>query len=171
MRLAFAIPLLIGSLFLSIINSVGTRRSPQLIAVSTNNFINSQLPQNVVFCDLVKQAETYKNKLVRVRASFISNFESNVLYDVDCYDKDTQVELILDCPSEGSCKEMQEILGKSLKGDPFSGMRADLVMVGRLRSVKVPSEGARERGISLTFGVTLIETTIPMPPQNPIPIN
>lgn len=71
----------------------------------------------------------------------------------------------------GSCKEMQEILGKSLKGDPFSGMRGDLVMVGRLRSVKVPSEGARERGISLTFGLTQIETTIPMPPQNPIPID
>jgi hypothetical protein len=170
MRLAFAIPLLIGPLFLPIINSVGTRRSPQLIAVSTNNFINSQLPQNVVFCELVKQAETYENKLVRMRASFISNFESNVLYDVDCYDKDTQVESILDCPTESLCKEIQETLGKSLKGDPFSGMRADLVMVGRLRIVKVPSEGARKRGISLTFGVTQIETTIPMPPQNPIPI-
>src|SRR5690242_2933921 len=108
MRLAFAIPLIVGPLFLSILNSVGTRSSPQLIAVSTNNFVNSQLPQNVAFCDLVKQAETYENKLVRVRASFISNFESNVLYDVDCYDKDTQVELILDCPSDSSCKEMQE---------------------------------------------------------------
>ena len=142
MRLAFAIPLLIGSLFLSIINSVGTRRSPQLLAVATNNFINSQLPQNVVFCDLVKQAETYKNKLVRVRASFILNFESNVLYDVDCYDKDSPVELILDCPSESSCKELQENLDKSLNGDPFSGMRADLVIVGRLRGVKVPMESA-----------------------------
>ena len=171
MRVTIAVALVIASGFLFIINGVVTRTRSQLKIVSKALLANSQQPQNVVFCDLIKHAATYENKLVRVRASFISNFESSMLYDAGCNEGDIQVELILDCPSDSSCKEMQEILDKGLKGDPFSGMRGDLVMIGRLRRSKVPAGHPRERGASLIFGVSHIEKTIQTTPEKTIPID
>ena len=165
---AFAGSLVVASAFFFI--SFGIASHLQLTAVQRNIGI-SQQPQNVLFCDLIKHADKYENKLVRLRASFASNFESAVLYDSDCNDRGNQVEFILDCPSTGSCKEMQETLDRSLKGDPFSGMRVDLVMIGRLTRIRVSTEVEGDGEPTLGFRVSQIQETIQRPPEKSIPIN
>jgi hypothetical protein len=162
--------LIVSSVFFCIINLVVTATHMQVMA-EPNSLGISQQPQNVPFCDLIKQAETYENKLVRVRASFVSNFESAVLYDSGCNDKGNQVEFILDCSGDGSCKEMQEILSKDLKGDPFSGMRADLVMLGRLTRNRNSTLGEEDGGPALSFRVSQIQETIQPAPKKSIPLN
>lgn len=103
----FASSLILASTFFFTSNFVVTPAQLQFRALPKNTLSNSQQPQNVLFCDLIKDAERYENKLVRVRPSFVVNFESIVLYDSRCNERGNQVELTLDCSSDENCKEMR----------------------------------------------------------------
>jgi hypothetical protein len=138
-------------------------------AQSTSNSTSSEKIPTVSFCDLVAHPELYHDKVVRVRAIYFANFESNMLYDPGCNRKENRVWFILDCDTDESCKAMRAKLDKSLEGDPFSGVRAELVMIGRL---KLPTPSHRygvQSGFRLGFAVTQIEEAIQIPSNASMP--
>src|SRR5215471_1494616 len=98
------LPLLFALLISNVIDTNNDRSVP----ISVESFLNVQPPQTVAFCELVKHPESYENRLVRVRASYVSNFESSMLYDLRCDSRENHVDLIPDCSSEESCKLMRE---------------------------------------------------------------
>src|SRR5947207_14705388 len=64
----------------------------------------------VSFCDLLAHSELYKDRVVRVRAVYVANFESSVLYDARCTSKENRVWFTLECNTDGSCKTLRERL-------------------------------------------------------------
>jgi hypothetical protein len=139
------------------------------IGQSTQSSESSEKIPTVPFCDLVARPELYDNKVVRVRASYFANFESDMFYDLKCNNKENYVWPILDCDTDESCKAMRDILNKNLEGDPFSGMRVELVMVGRLKRAKSGHRYGVQDGFRLGFAVTRIEQAIPIPSKTPMP--
>lgn len=117
----------------------------------------------VSFCDLVSHPELYADKVVRVQVTYLSTFESNVLYDPKCVDRENYVWPMFDCGADQSCKAMRKRLDKSLKGDPFSGMRSELLIVGRLKGPKPSFRYGVQSGCRLGFSIERIERARPLP--------
>jgi hypothetical protein len=138
---------------------------------SVDSSTSSKKMPTVYFCDLVAHPELYENKIVRVRASYFANFESNLLYDLECNSKENHVWFMLDCDTDESCKAMRDILNKNLEGDPFSGMRVELVIVGQLKRPKSDHRQGMQNGFRLEFAVTRIEQAIPIPLNTPMPVD
>src|SRR6266404_1286583 len=158
----FLLPLLITGGFVS-----SKREGAMTIGQSSSSNSSEKIP-TVSFCDLVTHPELYVNKLVRVRASYFANFESNMLYDLGCKNKENHVWFMLDCGTDESCKAVRETLDKNLKGDPFSGMRVELIVVGRLKCPKAGHRYGVQNGFRLGFAVTRIEQAIPIPENTPM---
>ncbi len=159
-------------LFLSVLlitsGFVSSKREGMMsIGQSTHSSTNSEKIPTVSFCDLVAQPKLYANKVVRVRASYFANFESNMLYDLVCNSKENHIWFMLDCGSDESCKAMRDTLNKNLEGDPFSGMRVELVIVGRLKRPKSGHRYGVQDGFRLAFAVMRIEQAISIPSDTP----
>lgn len=63
----------------------------------------------VSFCDLTLHPKRYLNRVVRVRASYITWWESSYLYSESCRDDEHKIHDALDCDGEGiACRQMYE---------------------------------------------------------------
>jgi hypothetical protein len=151
-------------MFLCAIHSVFENRCWALYGPrSASHFSRSEGIRTVSFCDLVGQPALYENKTVRIRAMIVSTFDNQYLYDPRCPDQENYVWPILDCRANSSCKVLQKRLNESLKGDPFSGMRTELVFVGRLKELKADHRYGVQGGYRLAFTIERIEAAKPLP--------
>jgi len=131
----------------------------------------SDIP-TVSFCELINSQDKYKNKIVRVRATYITSFEWTALYDLKCADKnkkpeDKYIRPTLDCEVEKTCKALQMKLINGLHHS--SGNRVELLMTGQL-TVKTQSGGATFIGdYPLIFIIKSIEETLSISPGTPSP--
>jgi hypothetical protein len=139
------------------------------IGRSTQSSNSSEKIPTVRFCDLVARPELYDNKVVRVRASYLANFESAMFYDLKCNDRENYVEPTLACDTDESCKAIRDTISKNLEGDPFGGARVELVMLGLLKRAKSGHRFGGQDGFRLGFAITRIEKTIPIPSNTPMP--
>jgi hypothetical protein len=134
----------------------------------------STLPEQeiptVKHCDLVNYPERYDQKIVRTQTSYFGTFDSAFLYDLTCNDKEHYTLPALDCQTDESCKPMQDIFNKNLEGDPFSGERVELIIVGRFKG---PDKSGRryggQREFRFRFEIQRIEKAIPIPEKTPWP--
>ena len=108
-----------------------------LASVSLFSQVQKQPIPTVNFCDLTVHPARYAGKLVRVKASFVSWWESSYLYNVACENKDKKIHDALDCSGDEQC----ERLGKEVYGYINHRQRADshnyayrayVTIVGRL---------------------------------------
>lgn len=144
-------------------HSIKTYAQSKSIASSSSSEIST-----VKFCDVIRNPEFYDGKTIRIQVTWFSNFEWVWLYAPGLDTCDSQKNFIrpdLDCLNDVACKEMQEILNKNLEGDPFDGMRAELVLVGRFRYRKEPlSNGEGQNGTwYYKLGITRIEAANKIP--------
>jgi len=124
----------------------------------------------VDFCDIVAHPEDYNNKVVRIQAKYLTTFESDMLYELRCIGKDHYIQPYLDCDSQESCRLLKENLNKDLSGDPFTGSRAELIMIGRIRIIEKSGRSARElKKTKLGFYITKIVHTMQIPSSEPLP--
>lgn len=129
---------------------------------ATNKPTLSDDIRTVLFCELVRHPELYADKLIRVSATYVSTFELRLLYDPKCEDKENNVWPFFACESEQACKTMRETLDKNVSGDPFSGNRAQLIIIGRLRGPKAKHRYGVQDGCRLAFSIERIERANPL---------
>jgi hypothetical protein len=114
----------------------------------------------VSFCEMVTHPETYHGKMVRTRAIYVLTWEWKMLYDRQCDRPKNYVWPQFECETDQSCKDMAGLLDKSLVGNPFSGRRAQLTIVGQLRGSQ---KSGRRYGVlggqRLAFDIHAIEQT------------
>lgn len=124
----------------------------------------------VNFCDLVSHPEDYNNKTVRVRAKYLTTFEWDMLYDLKCTGKENYIQPYLDCSSDESCRPLKETLGRNLSGDPFTGSRAELVVIGRVKIIEKAGRSPGELKKTRTgLYITQIVYTARIPSDEPLP--
>ena len=162
--LAFGGWLLINGAVLGSQKSTGNVRG-----VDTSATIKQEV-SSVCFCELVKHPELYDGKVVRVEAIYYSNFESSLLYDPLCSGDDNFVAPNLKCDTDKSCKELTEKVDKENVGDPFSGMRTRLVMIGTFKNGRTsnPHYG-KQNSIRFEFLISSIEKAKSVPPDTTWP--
>jgi hypothetical protein len=146
----------------------GSLRSSGIPSEASLN-ASDQFP-TIPFCELVTASESYKDKVVKTKASYIITFESSILYSLNCNDEENYVRPILDCGSDEACAEMQAKISKELKGDPFSGRRAELTIIGKLRLLPEPGHQYSQQGKPrLGFAISQIEEVVAIPATAPMP--
>lgn len=112
----------------------------------------------VEFCKLVSSPRYYEGKLVRLRASYLVNFESDILYDLRCGVTKNFVAPVLDCKDDEDCEVLKAALNRDLKGDPFGGSRVELIVVGRLIGAdEYVRRYGHSVGTNLGFSISRIE--------------
>ncbi len=120
----------------------------------------------VSFCELVSHPDAYERKTVRVRATFISNFESNLLFDPKCSGKKNMVWFMLDCETDATCDVLRQTLTSNLQGDPFSGEQGDFLFIGQLKFPKPGQRFGVQGGFRLGFSVSQIEQVDSVKPDS-----
>jgi hypothetical protein len=148
---------------------VVNQQSGKTFAQSQTSTTPSEVP-TVSFCKVIHNPELYDGKVVRIQAIWFQNFEWSWLYAYGldtCDSRKNFIRPFLDCAGD-ACKEMQGILNKNLKGDPFDGMHVGLVLVGRFHYRREPlMNGEGQNGAwYFKLGVTSIEEVKKIPEES-----
>ncbi len=136
--------------------------SHQVLMPSTSTIqrLNVQEPIDVEFCQLVTHPESFRDRLVRVRAVFESTFEWQRLYDDACRSSKNYVWPVFECDTIESCEKFRQLLKKDMIGDPFSGKRVAVLLLARFRESKNPKRGfGVQGGLRLQLEILKIEAT------------
>jgi hypothetical protein len=161
----FTLLLIIGLFCSSLISaqSVQTR--------SRSSRIESANIATVDFCDLTVHPELYVGKLVRVKASLVSWWESSYLYNVNCEDSERKIQNALDCSGERKCrrlgKQVYGLIERHQRPDKNNyAFRSYVTLIGRLVG---PSEvGFGHLNWSkFEFRIRKAEAALPMPSEVP----
>lgn len=135
-------------------------RDPSYQALMPSNGAGQQLnveePIDVEFCDLVTQPESFRDRLVRVRAVFESTFEWRRLYHDACRSSKNYVWPVFECDTIESCEKFRQLLKKDMIGDPFSGEKVAVVLLGRFRESNNPKRGFGVQG-GLRFQLEILD--------------
>ena len=137
-------------------------QSHQALMPSTSvQLLNVQEPiEDVEFCHLVTHPESFRDRLVRVRAVFESTFEWRRLYDDACRGAKNYVWPVFECDTIESCEKFSQRLKKDMIGDPFSGKRVAVVLLGRFRESNNPKRGfGVQGGLQFQLEILKIEAT------------
>jgi hypothetical protein len=127
---------------------------------STVQRLTVQEPIEVEFCHLVTHPESFRDRLVRVRAIFESTFEWRRLYDDACRSSKNYVWPVFECDTIESCERFREQLKKDMIGDPFSGKRVAVALLGRFRESNNPKRGfGVQPGLRFQLEILKIEST------------
>lgn len=119
-----------------------------------------QEPIEVEFCHLVTHPESFRDRVVRVRATFESTFEWRRLYDETCRSSRNYVWPVFECDTIESCEKFGEQLKKDMIGDPFRGKRVAVVLLGRFRESNNPKRGfGVQPGLRFQLEISKIEAT------------
>jgi len=122
--------------------------------------LNVQEPIDVEFCYLVTHPESFRNRLVRVKAVFESTFEWRRLYDAACRSSKNYVWPVFECDTIESCEKFRELLKKDMIGDPFSGQIVAVVLLARFRESNNPKQGfGVQGGLQFQLEILKIEAT------------
>ena len=130
--------LLIISLFFSCFAAAQTARNRK----KKNSSVKSAATQtaaieDVDFCDLTINPKLHAGKLVRVKGSIFSWWESSYLYNVKCETKDQKIHDGLDCSGKKECaslgKKVYGVINKNQLADKNEyAFRAYVTLIGRL---------------------------------------
>jgi hypothetical protein len=122
--------------------------------------LNVQEPIEVEFCHLVTHPESFRDRLVRVRAVFECTFEWCRLYDDACRSSRNYVWPVFECDTIESCEKFRQLLEKDMIGDDFSGKRVAVVLLGRFRESNNPKRGfGVQGGLQFQLEIVKIEAT------------
>ena len=128
--------------------------------VRSGQLPNVQEPVDVEFCELVTAPQSFRDRLVRVRAVFETTFEWRRLYDDACLSSKNYVWPVFECDTIESCERFRLLLKKNMTGDPFSGQRVIVVLLGRFRETNNPKRGyGVQSGLRFQLEISKIETT------------
>lgn len=94
-----------------------------------------QAIEEAEFCSIAINMEIYKSKMVQIRVVLYVNFENSYIFDKKC--KNIYADIIPNCNEEGSCKKMRQKLQEGLRGSIFSGVKANVVLVGKFLDKKL----------------------------------
>jgi hypothetical protein len=86
----------------------------------------------VSYCDLIAHPEQYKDKIVRVKASYFTGRHAGFFYDLECDGLSKRAHSALSCGDEESCKNLRETIDKVLAGG-ITMSRAELTVIGRFK--------------------------------------
>jgi hypothetical protein len=125
----------------------------------------------VDFCDLTVRPERYVGKLVRVKASLVSWWESSYLYNVKCESSERKIHDALDCSGDAECEELgkhvHQVINRQQRPDKDEyAFRAYVTLVGKL-------VGPSEMGFGhlnwakFEFRIRKVEAAAPMPSDIP----
>jgi hypothetical protein len=98
-------------------------------STSTVQEVDVQEPVDVAFCHLVTHPESFRDRVVRVKAIFESTFEWRRLYDNACRSSKNYVWPVFECDTIESCEKCRQQLKRDMVGDPFSGKRVAVVLL------------------------------------------
>jgi hypothetical protein len=125
----------------------------------------------VDFCDLTIHPERYTEKLVRVKASLVSWWESSYLYNVRCETAEKKIHNALNCSGDEDCqrlgKEVYGYINPRERADSHGyASRAYVTIIGRLIG---PSEAGfgHLNGFKFEFRIRKVEAASPMPRNIP----
>jgi hypothetical protein len=125
----------------------------------------------VDFCDLTVHPERYSDKLVRVKASFVSWWESSYLYNVRCETAEKKIHDALDCSGDEDCehlgKEVYGYINPRERADSHNyARRAYVIIIGRLIGPCETGFG-HLNGFKFEFRIRKVEAASPMPRNIP----
>ncbi len=125
----------------------------------------------VDFCALTVHPERYVGKLIRVKASLVSWWESSYLYNVKCESGERKIHDALDCSGEKECEELSKrvygVINRQQRPDKNEyASRAYVTLVGRLVG---PSEigFGHLNWAKFQFRIRKVEAATPMPARIP----
>ncbi len=123
------------------------------------------------FCDLTVHPERYVGKLVRVKASIVSWWESSYLYHVRCETAEKKIHNGLDCSGEEECqrigKEAYGYIERRQQPDSDNyAFRAYVTLIGRLEGPSEVGYG-HLNSFKFEFKIRQVETASPMPSKIP----
>jgi hypothetical protein len=148
------------NLFLALI--VGVMQSAPANPSGGSNVIpKTAEPQTVEFCELLRKAKDYKDKEVRVRALYRTDFEESSLHSPHCY-VPLYVWVKFDpalrgCDNRGAMKKLDK---------KKWGMSVDVVFIGRLET---DGHYGHMDMYSMQFIVTCVEDVKPLGSFRPLP--
>lgn len=123
----------------------------------------------ISYCDLVREADLYKNKPVRVKASYFTSYHGAFFYDLACNELSKRARAVLTCENEESCKALRETLDRHLKGN-IREKRVELIVVGIFRGPSIYGKpSANSEGFRFELEFNKIEKVIPIPIDTPWP--
>ena len=142
-----------------------TKKAPGKVTVKTNSI------PTVDFCDLTIHPKLYAGKLVRVKASIVSWWESSYLYNADCETSKQKIHNSLDCSNEKECentgKEVYDIIEKNQRADKNNyAFRAYITIIGRLAGPSNVGFG-HLNSFKFEFRIKKVEFASPMPADIP----
>lgn len=116
----------------------------------------------VNFCDLTVHPERYAGKLVRVKATIISWWESSYLYNVKCETTEKKIHDGVDCSNDADCerigREAYDIINRAQQTDSDGYVyRANLTIVGRLVGPSTTGFG-HLNGFKFEFRIRTVES-------------
>lgn len=102
---------------------------------------------DVTFCDLVREPSKYDGRVVRVAAIYSAIMHTSYLYEPNCNSRDHYIHSRLDCDSDESCKNLQDLLSKN-SSSYIIGSRTNIVAVGIFKG---PGDSGRGYGLESAF--------------------
>jgi hypothetical protein len=137
-------------------------QSHQALMPSTSavHRLNVQEPIDVEFCDLVTHPESFRDRLVRVKAVYETTFEWHRLYHNACRSSKNYVWPVFECDTIEACEKFRQQIKKDMIGDPFSGKRVAVVLLARFRESNNPKRGfGVQGGLKFQLEILKIEAT------------
>ncbi|HKP84133.1 MAG TPA: hypothetical protein VJT69_19100 [Pyrinomonadaceae bacterium] len=135
-------------------------RQALMPSASTVQRLNVQEPIDVEFCHLVTHPESFRDRLVRVKAVFESTFEWSRLYDDACRSSKNYVWPKFECDTIESCEKFRHQLKKDMVGDNFNGKRVAVVLLARFRESNNSKRGfGVQGGLPFQLEILKIEAT------------
>lgn len=127
--------------------------------------------ETVDFCDLTINPKLYAGKLIRIKGSIVSWWESSYLYNVKCETDDRKIHDALDCSSEKECeslgKEIYSIINRNQRADKNKyAFRAYVTLIGRLSNPSEVGFGCLN-SFKFEFRIKKVEAVSPMPANIP----
>jgi hypothetical protein len=123
----------------------------------------------VSYCDLVDKPELYDGKIIRVQASYFTNYEGDFLYDLNCNEFNKYTNPVFSCSNENDCDKLRKAIEKS-KSCNVIICRANLVITGRFKG---PGSYGKlfpqEPGFRYEIKISKIEKGIPITADTPWP--
>ena len=129
-----------------------------LMMAGATNQVRGEAP-TVAYCDLVTNAASYDQKLVRVKVTYIVGFEASVMYDLACRTKDAWVDfdpVVEPSTDRKIMKRFRKLANAKPEitrggGINYVERRVEVVWVGRFRGIK-PTQTIGNRSYSFGFG-------------------
>ena len=139
--------------------------SAKSVAVQTDSI------PTVDFCDLTIHPKLYVGKLIRVKGSTVSWWESSYLYNVKCETKDQKIHDSLDCSGKKVCvilsRKVYGVINKNQLADKNEyAFRVYVTLIGRLSEPNEIGFGHLD-SFKFEFRIKEVEATSPMPADIP----